>query len=161
MARVHTAACQVAVTAVLVMSCAFPVFAQSTEQRAVQQKVEEFLLHLGDHQLDAVAGDLTSKGLVIVTRQRDGTWTNTYQTTEEWLDALKRNQNPIRFREPITNVTVTIDSNQLAYLRADFQVVRDGRPVSKGVDQFTLVRESAGWKIAVIAYTSVAAGEGR
>jgi hypothetical protein len=129
--------------------------AQSAEEKVVRQKVEEFLLHLGDHQFDAVANDLAPKGLVVVTRQRDGTWTNSYQTTEEWLAALKRNQNPITFREPITNVTVTIDSNQLAYLRADFQVLRDGQPQSKGVDQFTLVREAAGWKIAAIAYTSL------
>jgi hypothetical protein len=27
--------------------------------------------------------------------------------------------------------------------------------VSHGVDQFTLVREPAGWKFAVLAYTSI------
>ena len=57
----------------------------------------------------------------------------------------------------ISNVNVTIDSNQLAYVRADFQVTRDGQALSKGVDQFTLVREPTGWKIAVVAYTSLPA----
>ena len=52
---------------------------------------------------------------------------------------------------------ITIDSDRLAYLRADFQVVRDGKALSSGVDQFTLVREPAGWKIVAIAYTSVPA----
>jgi hypothetical protein len=50
---------------------------------------------------------------------------------------------------------VTIDSDHLAYLRADFQVMRDGQAQSKGVDQFTLVREGGAWKLAVIAYTSL------
>ena len=50
---------------------------------------------------------------------------------------------------------VGIDGDHLAYLRADFQVMRDGRALSKGVDQFTLVREPSGWKIAVVAYTSL------
>jgi imidazolonepropionase-like amidohydrolase len=126
-----------------------------TDEKDVVDTVERFLLHLGDHQFDAVANDLTPKGFIAITRQRDGQWTNSYQTTEDWLAALKRNPNPTTFREPISNVTVTIDSRQLAFVRADFQVVRDGQTLSKGVDEFTLVREPAGWKIAVVAYTSI------
>jgi hypothetical protein len=121
----------------------------------VRDTVEAFLLHLGDHQFDTLAADLAPKALVVVTRQRDGQWVNSYQTGEEWIAALKRNPSPTTFREPITNVHVTIDSGQLAYVRADFQVMRDNQAQSKGVDQFTLVREPAGWKIAVIAYTSL------
>jgi imidazolonepropionase-like amidohydrolase len=129
--------------------------ATSPEDRVVVDAVEKFLQHLGDHQYDAVASDLTPKSLIVVTRQRDGQWTNSYQTVEEWLAALRRNPNPTTFREPITNVTVTIDSNQLAFVRADFQVVREGQALSNGVDEFTLVREASGWKIAVVAYTSM------
>jgi len=112
-------------------------------------------LHLGDHQWAAVAADLGPKALIVVTRQRDGQWSNTLQTGDEWLAALRRNPNPTTFREPISSVAVTIDSNHLAYLRADFQVMRDGQAQSKGVDQFTLVREGGAWKLAVIAYTSL------
>ena len=50
---------------------------------------------------------------------------------------------------------MTIDSDHLAYVRADFQVMRDGKAQSYGVDQFTLVRDASGWKFAVIAYTSM------
>jgi len=127
-----------------------------SDQKLVQDVVETFLLHLGDHQFDAVAADLAPKAFVAVTRQaRDCQWTNSYQTGDEWLTQLRRNPNPTTFREPISSVTVTIDSNQLAFLRADFQVMRDGTAVSRGVDEFTLVRESSGWKIAVVAYTSI------
>ena len=80
---------------------------------------------------------------------------NSEQTGDEWIAAMKRNANPTIFREPLTNVTVTIDSDHLAYVRADFQVMRDGKAVSHGIDQFTLVREATGWKFAVIAYTSI------
>lgn len=124
-------------------------------EAAVRTVVDQFLLHLGDHQFDAVAADLASKALVVVTRNANGTWTNSYQTGEEWLAALRRNPSPVTFREPISNVQVTIDSDRLAYVRADFQVLRDGQPVSHGVDQFTLVREASGWKIAAVAYTSL------
>jgi imidazolonepropionase-like amidohydrolase len=141
------------------------------QEAAVRERVEQFLVHLGDHQWDAVAADLAPKAIVIVTRQRASAaagpggstssgqveWSNIYQTGEEWLAALRRNPSPTTFREPITNVAVTIDSDHLAYLRADFQVMRDGQSQSRGVDQFTLVRENGAWKIAVVAYTSMPA----
>jgi imidazolonepropionase-like amidohydrolase len=126
-----------------------------SDAKAIRDVVERFLLHLGDHQWDSVARDLAPKALVVVARERDGQWTNSLQTGEEWLAALRRNPNPVTFREPITNVAVTIDGDRLAYLRADFQVVRDGKAQSHGVDEFTLVRESGPWKLAVIAYTSI------
>jgi hypothetical protein len=129
--------------------------AQPATPRGVQEAVETFLLHLGDHEFDKVAGDLAPKAIVIITRERDGQWSNTYQTGDEWLAAVRGNPNPVTFREPISNVKATLDSDQLAYLRADFQVVRDGKALSHGVDQFTLTRESGAWKIAVVAYTSM------
>ena len=129
---------------------------QASDARAeIQRTVESFLLHLGDHDWDSVAADLAPKAIVIVTRERNGEWANSYQSGDEWLAALKRNPNPVTFREPITNVSVTNDSDRLAYVRADFQVMRDGQAQSKGVDQFTLVREGGRWKIAVVAYTSM------
>jgi ketosteroid isomerase-like protein len=130
-------------------------YAQGAEEQGVQKFVESFLLRLGDHQYDTLAADFAPNATVVFTRQREGQWVNTYQTATEWLTGLKKNPNPVTFREPISNVKVTIDSGQLAYLRADFQVVRDGKAQSKGVDQFILVREPTGWKIAMVAYTSM------
>jgi len=131
---------------------------------AVKAIVERFLLNLGNHEVDKVAADLAPKAIVVISRERPATgggqseWTNSQQTGDEWIAAMKRNANPTIFREPLTNVTVTIDSDHLAYVRADFQVVRDGKAVSHGVDQFTLVREPSGWKFTVIAYTSIPVG---
>jgi imidazolonepropionase-like amidohydrolase len=130
---------------------------RSAAEQAIVDVVESFLFHLGDHQYETVEKDFAPKGLVVVTRQRDGQWVNSYQTAEEWLAGLRRNPNPTTFREPLTNLHVIIDSDQLAFVRADFQIMREGRSVSHGVDQFTLVRELSGWKIAVVAYTSLPA----
>jgi ketosteroid isomerase-like protein len=129
--------------------------AQPPDQNAIEDAVQALLLHLGDGDFDKVAADLAPKAIVVVVRERDGRWSNSYQTGEEWLAALRRNTNFSKFREPIRNVKVTVDSAALAYLRADFEVVRDGKPLSHGVDQFTLVREEGRWKIAVVAYTSM------
>ncbi|HEY7284681.1 MAG TPA: nuclear transport factor 2 family protein [Vicinamibacterales bacterium] len=130
-------------------------FAQPPEHKAVQEAVEAFLLHLGDGEFDKVAADMSAKALIVVVRQREGKFVNTYETGDAWVASLKRNTNFSKFREPITNVKITVDSDALAYLRADFQVVRDGKTLSHGVDQFTLVREDGRWKIAAVAYTSI------
>lgn len=141
---------------VVISALARPALAQPASQKGIQDAVEAFLLHLGDGDFDKVASDLAPKAIVVVAREREGKWTNTFQTGDEWLAALRRNASFSKFREPITNVHATVDSDALAYLRADFQVVRDGKPLSHGVDQFTLVREEGRWKVAVIAYTSMA-----
>jgi hypothetical protein len=73
------------------------------------------------------------------------------------MASFEKRANQPRFDEPIANVRVTVDSGRLAYLRADFKVIRDGKVISSGVDHFTLVREPDGWKIAVMAYTSLPA----
>jgi ketosteroid isomerase-like protein len=146
---------QILIACWLFVALAPPAFAQPADKNAVQEVVERFLLHLGDHEIDKVAADLAPKALVIVTRQRNGEWSNSFQTGDEWVAAMKKNPTPTTFREPITNVVVTVDSDHLAYLRADFQIMRDGKAVSHGVDQFTLVREGGAWKLAVVAYTSL------
>ena len=128
---------------------------RTTAAEEIKALVERFLLHLGDHEVDGVAADLAPKAIILVSRERDGQWTNTQQTGAEWIAAMRRSTNPVTFREPLTNLTVTIDSDQLAHVRADFRILRDGQAVSSGVDHFTLIREPAGWKFAVIAYTSI------
>lgn len=138
----------------LVAALAGPAAAQTADQKAVQQAVESFLLRLGDHKFESLASDFTEKALIVVTRQREPQWVTTTQTADEWIAGLKKNTSPVTFREPLTNVKVTIDDGHLAFLRADFQVMRDGKAQSHGVDQFTLVRDASGWKIAVVAYTS-------
>jgi hypothetical protein len=95
------------------------------------------------------------KATMVVVRQRDGQWTTTHQTAEEWLAGLKAQTPGTLFEEPLTNVTVHVESGRLAHLRADFTVVIDGKTRSHGVDYFTLVRDGAAWKILNGSYTSI------
>jgi hypothetical protein len=127
-------------------------------RREVQLQVEEFLRKLGNRDAAGVRKLLAPKALIAVVRQQpDGTFANTFQTGEEFIASFEKRANQPRFEEPIANVRVTVDSGRLAYLRADFKVIRDGKVISSGVDHFTLVREPDGWKIAVMAYTSLPA----
>ena len=121
--------------------------------------VERFLLNLGNREIDKVAADLAPRSLVVISAERPSTgsgpvtWANSEQTGDEWIATLRRSG--ATFREVLSHVVVTIDSDHLALVRADFQIVRDGKPQSYGVDQFTLVREPSGWKFVVIAFTSM------
>ncbi len=127
-------------------------------RRDVQRRVEEFLTKLGKRDVAGVRGMLAPRALVAVVRQqRDGSFANSFQARDEFLAQFEKNAGQPAFEEPLTNVIVTIDSDRLAYVRADFTVVRDGKVQSSGVDHFTLLKEQDGWKIAVIAYTSLPA----
>jgi ketosteroid isomerase-like protein len=129
----------------------------TNDQEAVRQKVEEFLAKLGNRDVAGVRATMTPKALMVVVRQREGAFVNSIQTGDEWLAQLEKNPNAPKFEEPLTNVQVTVDSGHLGYLRADFTVVRDGKVMSSGVDQFTLVKDADGWKIVAAAYTSLPA----
>jgi ketosteroid isomerase-like protein len=130
----------------------------TADRRAVQARVEEFLKKLGGRDLAGARAMLAPKVLIVIIRQqRDGSFANTYQTRDEFIAQLEKNASQPKFEEPLTNVTVTVDSGSLAYVRADFAIMRDGKAVSTGVDHFTLVKEADQWKVAVLAYTSLPA----
>ncbi len=128
--------------------------APAANARAVQAAVEHFLDVLGNRDLDRVPALFAAKATMAVTRQRDGQWTTTIQSSEEWLASLRAQTTATKFREPLTNVRVDVEDDRLAFVRADFTVVIDGQVRSHGVDYFTLVKDGDAWKILNGAYTS-------
>ena len=121
----------------------------------MQAAVEHFLDVLGNRELDQLPALFAPKATMAVIRQRDGQWTNSLQTADEWLGGLRvAGQRRTTFREPLTNVSVHVEDGRLAFLRADFTVVIDGQVRSHGVDYFTLVKDGEAWKILNAAYTS-------
>src|SRR5437868_6040095 len=99
-----------AASLLLIFAVAVPMYGQSDDEKAVQAAVEIFLTRLGDHQFDALDADFTPNAVIVVTRQRAGSteWANSYQTAADWIAGLRKNANPTTFREPISNVKVTI-----------------------------------------------------
>ena len=128
--------------------------AQSDDERAVRAAVERFLDVLGSRRLDELPGLFAPKATMVVVRQRDGQWTHTTSTVDEFLATLKAQTTPTVFREPLTGVSVHVEDGHLAFLRADFTVVIDGTVRSHGVDYFTLVKDGGAWKLLTAAYTS-------
>lgn len=146
-----------AVAAVLVMTGALLSAAQPVDPdaAAVRRAVEQFLDDLGNRRLDKLPALFAPKATMVVVRQREGQWITTHQTFDEWLAGLKAQTPGTIFREPLTNVTVQVESGYLAFLRADFTVVVEGKVRSHGVDYFTLVKDGGAWKILNGSYTSL------
>lgn len=145
-----------ATIAFLLLLVAAPATAQpaSPETAAVRRAVEQFLDDLGHRRLDALPAQFAPKATMVVVRQRDGQWTTSHQTADEWLTALKAQTASTVFREPLTSITVHVESGRLAFLRADFTVVVEGEVRSHGVDYFTLVNDAGRWKLLNASYTS-------
>jgi len=122
---------------------------------AVRRAVEQFLDDLGHRRLDRLPAQLAPKATMVVVRQRDGRWTTSHQTFDEWLAGQNPQPATTTFEEPLSNVTVHVESGQLAFLRADFTVVVNHEVRSHGVDYFTLVKDAGAWKIANVSYTSM------
>ena len=122
--------------------------------QAVQTAVEHFLSVLGDRDLDKLPALFAPKATMAVIRQREGQWTTSIQSFEEWLGGLRSQTTATKFREPLTSVSVHVEDGRLAFLRADFTVVIDGQVRSHGVDYFTLVKDGDAWKILNGSYTS-------
>lgn len=133
--------------------------AQKTPQEnEIRSAIETLLEALGEQDINTLEELFTNDAVLIVARQRDGQFRNTVQTAKDWLQGMRQNPGT-PFEERLANIEITVDGEQLAYLRADFEIVREGKVVSHGVDVFTLLRDGNRWKIAVIAYTNFPGGE--
>jgi hypothetical protein len=143
---------------VALITTTLPVSAQpaDSDAAAVRRAVEQFLDDLGNRRLDKLPAQFAPKATMVVVRQRDGQWTSSHQQFEEWLAGLQAQPQGTTFREPLTNVTVQVESGRLAFLRAEFTVVVDGTVRSHGVDYFTLVKDAGTWKVLNASYTSLA-----
>lgn len=131
-----------------------PLFA-SAQEAEVRETIDNLLKLLGTHDAEPLADYFTNDAVLIVARHREGKWVNSVETAKRWLERMKSNAGAPQFEERISNVKVTIDSGELAYVRADFEIVRDGEVMTYGVDVFTLLRIGAKWKIAAISYTNL------
>lgn len=148
---VRIAAALVAAVVMYPASASAQVFA---DHQAARAAVERFLDVLGNRQLDQLPALFAPKATMVVVRQRDGQWSHTTSTVDEFLASLKAQATPTVFKEPLTNVTVQVEDGHLAFVRADFTVVIDGQVRSHGVDYFTLVKDAGVWKLANASYTS-------
>ena len=94
----------------------------SAQETEVRKTIDDVLKRLGTNDAAGLADYFTNDAILIVARQTEGRWTNTVETAKRWLERMKSNRGASPFEERLSNVRVTIDSGELAYVRADLAV---------------------------------------
>lgn len=122
------------------------------DEKAVKKLVESFLIAVGNGDLEAIKPMFLPKATIGGASLREGKW-NTFTTTiEDYL--ASKNENATRFTEPVSNYTIHISEEQLAFVKADAILYREGKAQSHNMDYFTLLKENGTWKFLSAAYTA-------
>jgi beta-lactamase class A len=140
----------------LVLALTGPAQAASVDDGAeARAAVEHFLELLGGLRYYALEPLFTPDANVTTARSTTSGFVHRTVNVREWLRELGESPSTRPFQERLSNVEVRVESGELAFVRADFEIVREEGVASSGVDYFTLVRRDGKWKIASIAYTSI------
>jgi ketosteroid isomerase-like protein len=126
----------------------------SEDEQAVIEVVERFLGAAGRYDLDSLPLLFTPDANIAATSRPDGEAVSTTFSFDEWLASLRARPNPRPYTEPVSHFTVHVDNGQLAFVRADATLMRDGEPQSHNIDYFTLIRHEGAWKILSGSYTT-------
>lgn len=132
----------------------------SEDEQAVIEVVERFLRVAGRYDLDSIPVLFTANANIAATSRRDGQAVSSTWTIDEWLSSLRARPNPSPYTEPVSDFTVHVDNGQLAFVRADATLMRDGRALSRNIDYFTLILQDGAWKILSGSYTTTPLGSG-
>lgn len=128
--------------------------AENPDETAVKDVIERFLTELGNANLEAVAPLFVPKASIAYAQLRDGHWTAASTSFEEWHASLQAGAAGPKFREPVDRWSVQIEDGQLAFVRAETHIEREGRSTSHNIDCFILLKLDGVWKIAHGSYTS-------
>jgi len=129
--------------------------AQMSPEAEVKAVVERFLAAAGRQDLDALPAMFAPGASIASAALRQGRWVSRSQSFEAWLAALRAAPRGAPYQEPVTEFTVHIDEGQLAFVRADAYLVREGQRRSRNIDYFTLIRDEEGnWKFVNGSYTT-------
>lgn len=121
----------------------------------VKAVVERFLAAVGRQDLDALPAMFAPGASIASAALRQGRWVTTSQSFEGWLTALRAAPPGTPYQEPVNEFTVHVADGQLAFVRADAYLIRDGQRRSHNVDYFTLIRDADGeWKFVNGSYTT-------
>jgi hypothetical protein len=127
---------------------------ESDDEQVVKDVVDQFLITLGDGDLDALPAMFVSNANIGSASLREGKWVASTKTFEEWFGELKAEKTWTRFQEPVTEFTVHIEAGQMAFVRADATFIVDDLALSHNIDYFTLVRDGGAWKFLSASYVA-------
>ena len=127
----------------------------TTEEAAIKSMINNFLVAIGNYDIEAMKPMLAEKCNVHGAILRDGKWTTYSLTIEEFLSILKSEKTPTKYTEVINNWDVRIEHDQMAFVRGEATLQFESKQQSHNIDYFTLIKENGVWKIFNGTYVGV------
>lgn len=124
------------------------------DEEAVKDVVRAFLDRLGSYDLDAVPELFAPNANIGALSWTASGWRSATYTLDEFLARVGSTEGKIPYEEPVQEWIVHVDNGNLAFVRADARVLREGRPRSRNLDYFVLMKLAGDWKILSGAYTA-------
>ncbi len=127
--------------------------APNPEEEEIIAAVEKILLAAGNYNIQDLDDISSDKAVIGFSSLKDGIWTNTEMTIEEYFDMVKTREN-IPFSEIPTDFDIIVTEGRLAFVRADAILSRFGVPGNREINHLTLIKEDEDWKLLSIAWTA-------
>lgn len=136
-------------------ACPVPGSGQTSSSDQVKAAVERFLAAAGRQDLDSLQAMFAPGASIASASLREGRWVTASQSFDAWFAGLRAAPRRTPYHEAVTEFTVHVDDDRLAFVRADAKLFRDGKLQRRNIDYFTLLRDSTGsWRFVNGSYTS-------
>jgi hypothetical protein len=127
-----------------------PASAQAAAKDSVIATVNEFFRAMTAHDSTAARRVMTSDGIFYAVRARGDSTVINRSTNESFAQTIATTRDT--YLERMWNPTVMVHG-PIAVVWTPYDFHRSGQFSHCGIDAFSLVRSTAGWKIATITYT--------
>jgi hypothetical protein len=125
---------------------------RTSDEQTVRLLVEQLVTAAGTYDFDTFGAMMAAHANVGWASFRDGAWTTTTMTAEDFIAEARSEVDPILSTEPVDDWTVHVDGGHLAFVRADAVLHIDGRPERHNIDYFTLIKQDGVWKFLTVSY---------
>ncbi len=125
---------------------------QTSDEQTVRLLVEQLITAAGTSDLDTFEAMMAANANIGWASFRDGAWTTTTMTAEDFIAKARSEVDPILYTEPVETWTIHVDGGHLAFVRADALLHIDGRPERHNIDYFTLIKHDGVWKFLNASY---------
>lgn len=130
----------------------------SPNEKEVVALVERFLAEIGRANFQALPEMFCANANIGSVTWRDGKWQTKSFTFEEFLAMMMAMDEPPTYVEPVSEYSIHIEPQGLAFVRANATLIIDGEPYSNNLDYFTLIKEDGEWKFLSASYVAIPFG---
>ena len=128
---------------------------KQTDETNVKKVVEAFVEAAGDYDFIGMEKLFAENANIGGASFKNGKWHCYTMTLEEFINVLKAETEPRKYKEPISKYTIHIDEGRLAFVKANASIVINGKAERTNFDYFTLIKLDDKWKILNGSYVSI------